>query len=35
MKYKTLKQELIDNDERDENNRRIIHLNVTDDGNFL
>ena len=32
MKYKTLKQELIDNDE---NNRRIIHLNVTDDGNFL
>lgn len=35
MKYKTLKQELIDNDERDKNNRRIIHLNVTDDGNFL
>ena len=35
MKYKTLKQELIDNDERDENNRRIIRMNVTDDGNFL
>lgn len=35
MKYKTLKQELIDNDERDENNRRIIRMNVTDDSNFL
>ena len=35
MKYKTLKQELIDIDERDENNRRIIRMNVTDDSNFL
>ena len=35
MKYEALKKNLIDDDERDENNRRIIRLNVTDDSNFL
>lgn len=35
MKYGKLKDALGDNDERDENNRRIIRLNVADDSNFL
>lgn len=35
MNYKALQKDLVDNDERDENNRRIIRLNVTDDSNFL
>lgn len=35
MKYAALKKDLVDNDERDENNKRIIRLNVTDDSNFL
>lgn len=35
MKYGKLNDALGDNDERDENNRRIIRLNVADDSNFL
>lgn len=35
MKYNVLKDVLKDCDERDENNRRIIRLNISDDSNFL
>lgn len=35
MKRRIRKEDIADKDERDENNRRIIRLNVADDSNFL
>lgn len=35
MKHSVLKEAMKECDERDENNRRIIRLNVSDDSNFL
>lgn len=35
MKHSVLKDAMKECDERDENNRRIIRLNVSDDSNFL